>query len=103
VARIPATEADTPVADVADEAAVVDVVGAWVGEVAGVEAAVGVVDAGLLELLPPQAPSSAAIVTADAIAASRVLLTDGVATRDMCGRSARFAQSVLTAACDAVA
>lgn len=86
MARVPATEADTPFADVDDEAAAVDVVGAWVGEVAGVEAAVGVVDAGLLELLPPQAPSSVAIATADTMVA--LSLKDGIGTRSIFQRFA---------------
>jgi hypothetical protein len=86
VARIPATEADTPFADVDDEAAVVGVGGAWVGEVAGAEAAVGVVEAGLVELLPPQAPSSVAVVTADAMVA--LSLMDGIGTRSISAFSA---------------
>jgi hypothetical protein len=59
VARIPATEADTPFVDADDEPAV--------------DACVGVVEAGLLELelLPPHAPSTIAVVAAHAMAMVR--------------------------------
>jgi hypothetical protein len=86
---MPATEADTALVDADDEAADVveaGVVGAWVAEVAGAEAGVGVVEAGLLALLPPQAPSRVATATADTMVA--LSLKDGIGTRSI---SRRFA------------